>query len=98
MTKIIEVKGSVQEWVERNSAQIHIEVLEACERSLEKEEEEVEVVILKTQKGITRFVLNTPGKIVKALTLSQDSFVNQEEYELAARARDCISQWNSKDK
>lgn len=98
MTKIIEVKGSVQEWVERNSAQIHIEVLEACERSLEKEEEEVEVVILKTQKGITRFVLNTPGKIVRALTLSQDSFVNQEEYELAARARDCISEWKSKDK
>lgn len=97
MTKIIEVKGSVQEWVERNSAQIHMEVLESCENGLVNNEKEVDVVILKTHKGITRFVLNTPDKIVRALTLSLESFVKNEEYELAARARDCISAWKEKE-
>lgn len=97
MTKIIEVTGSVQEWVERNSAQIHNEVLMTCERGLAQNEKEVDVVILKTHKGITRFVLNTPGKIVRALNLSLESFVKDEEYELAARARDCISGWKEKE-
>jgi hypothetical protein len=96
MTKIIEVKGSVQEWVERNSMQIHMEVLDACERGLESNENEVDVIILKTNKGITKFVLNTPGKITRALELSLESFVKTEEYELAARARDCIFGWNEK--
>jgi hypothetical protein len=97
MTKIIEVKGSVQEWVEQHSAQIHLEVLESCEEGLRNNEKEIDVVILKTDKGITKFVLNTPGKITRALNLSMMNFVGTEEYELAARARDCISGWNLKE-
>ena len=97
MTKIIEVKGSVQEWVARNSAQIHLDVLESCENGLASGDKEIDVVILKTDKGITRFVLNTPGKITRALNLSLVNFVENEEYELAARARDCISGWNQKE-
>jgi hypothetical protein len=97
MTKIIEVKGTVQDWVAQNSAQIHLDVLESCENGLANGEKEIDVVILKTSKGITRFVLNTTGKITRALNLSLVSFVENEEYELAARARDCISGWNEKE-
>ena len=96
MSKVYEVTGSVQEWVMNNSMQLHLEVLESCEQGLINQEKVIDVVHLKTQRGVTRFVLNTPSKIIRALNLSLDSFVKEEEYELAARTRDCIIAWKEK--
>jgi protein-arginine kinase activator protein McsA len=96
MTKFYTITGSIQEWVTNNSMQLHLDVLESCEQGLINQEKVVDVVHLKTRNGITRFVLNTPSKIIHALNLSLESFVKEEEYELAARARDCIIAWKEK--
>jgi len=96
MARIIEVKGSVMDWASRNSDLIHREILEACERDLCKNTTVVEVVLLKTSMGITKFVLDGQSKILNSLQLAMDSFVEREDYETAARVRDCKKGWEEK--
>jgi hypothetical protein len=96
MARIIEVKGSVMDWASKNSDLIHREILEACERDLGKNTTVVEVVLLKTSMGITKFVLDGQPKILNSLQLAMDSFVEREDYETAARVRDCKKGWEEK--
>lgn len=84
------------DWASRNSDLIHREILEACERDLEKNTTVVEVVLLKTSLGITKFVLDGKKKILNSLQLALESFVEREEYEAAARVRDCKQNWEKK--
>ena len=93
MTNVIEVKGPIRDWIAKNSSTLHKEILLSCENGLSSNDDYVEIVILKTSKGITKFALNGKEKITNSLNLSMNYYVSTEEYELAARARDCIKSW-----
>lgn len=97
MSKVFEVSGSIQEWASNHSFDIHKEILSACELNLPDSHFFIEVILIKTKKGITRFILEGKEKILQSLNLSLEYFVKNEEYELAARTRDCISSWKEKE-
>jgi hypothetical protein len=97
MTKVFKVTGSIQEWASTHSFEIHKEILNACEINVAQNYFFVEVILIKTKKGVTRFILEGKEKIIKSLNLSLEYFVMKEEYELAARTRDCITSWKEKE-
>ena len=98
MSRTIDVKGTVQEWVDLNDSSLRIWIVEACEVALAEYTDTADVVILNTESGLTRFVIKGVDKIRKALKISMEHFVKIEEYELAARARDCIYRWEEKNR
>ena len=97
MTKVFEVNGPVQEWAKNHGYVINKEILYSCESGLIENRQAIEVILIKTKKGITRFILEGKDNIVQSLNLSLEYFVKNEEYELAARTRDCISSWKEKE-
>ena len=98
MSRIYEVSDPIPKWVEDNAAELRLRIVEACEEAISEYQEVAEVVILKTKKGVTRFVLNGRSKAIEALRMTMARCVELEEYEVAARARDCIHSWEKLEK
>ena len=94
--KVIEVQEPLQDWLDKNGYNLHVSVLEACEESLVHDSHSIDVVILKTKNGITKFIIKNPSSAIHSLELAMNNFVEVEDYELAARARDCIISWKEK--
>lgn len=96
MPKIVEIISPVQEWMDENGDKIHQEILRSCEIGLSQGKTFVYVMGLKTTEGIVQLTIDGPKSIVHSLKLSLKSFIENEEYELAARTRDCLSSWEEK--
>jgi hypothetical protein len=90
MAKTYNVYGSIKEWLKTNRLQIHLDILEAAEVSRELE---LLVFQLRSHTGVTSCLLKGPEAVVKSLQKCENAFVELEEYELAARARDCGLYW-----
>ena len=98
MSRIYEVSGPIPKWVEDNAAELRLRIVEACEEAVSEYQDVAEVVVLKTKKGVTRFVLDGKDKAIEALRMTMTRCVELEEYEVAARARDCIQSWEKSEK
>ena len=92
MAKTYNVYGSVKEWINDHRQQIHRDVLEAAESS---REDELTVFTLRSTLGVTNCLLKGPATIASSLDKAMHAFVEAEEYELAARARDCGHYWKA---
>lgn len=95
MSKVYEITGQVMPWLEDHREQICIDILEGAERAQRKGEEDVQVFSLRTTHGITHCCLQDAAAIAASLLKVEGAFVQQENYECAARARDCGVYWKS---
>ena len=93
--KLYTVDQPIPNWVVAHRDEIYLDVLEQCEYKLKNLDgsNRVDVALLKTEAGITKFIIKDIVGIVESLELSMFYFVELEKYELAARARDCIKSW-----
>jgi len=82
--KLYTVDQPIPNWVVAHRDEIYLDVLEQCEYKLKNLDgsNRVDVALLKTEAGITKFIIKDIVGIVES-----------EKYELAARARDCIKSW-----
>lgn len=90
--KLYTVDKPIPEWVQDHRDEIYNDVLVECENKLKNIDNHysVDVAVLKTSTGVTKFVLKCIDVIVESLERAMEYFIEIEGYELAARARDCI--------
>ena len=96
--KIYTVDQPIPTWVLEHRDDIYYDVLIQCEESLKTFtfDYRIEVALLRTTVGITKFVIKNKEGILESLNKAMDYFVEVEKYELAARTRDCIKNWKEK--
>jgi len=98
MTKTYQINGSFRDWMQAHRYQLYEDILINCEEALEEEVYQVLVANLMSSNGSMLFSLPTPSAVVESLKKCETAFVQQEDYELAARARDCGSSWANREK
>ena len=98
--KLYTVDQPIPNWVLEHRDDIYFDVLIQCEESLKTFENNyrIEVALLRTTEGITKFVIKDKQGIFESLDKAMNYFVEVEKYELAARTRDCIKDWKEKNK
>ena len=97
--KLYTINQPIPNWVLEHRDDIYYDVLVQCEESLKTFENNylIEVALLRTTEGITKFVIKDKEGIYESLDKAMNYFVEIEKYELAARARDCIKDWKEKE-
>lgn len=87
----------VPSWLLEHRDEIYTDVLEECEAKIRIGDVDcvIDIALLKTSTGITRFVIRNHAGIIESLTRCMNYFVDTEKYELAARTRDCIVNWKT---
>jgi hypothetical protein len=98
--KVYTVDKPFHSWLIEHRDHIYHDVLTQCELKLIAPNggAHIDVAILKTDVGETKFVIKDIEGILESLEKTMTYFVDIEEYELAARTRDCISGWKEIDK
>lgn len=93
--KLYTVDKPIPSWVLEHREDIYRDVLIQCEQKLLVRDgiDRVEVALLKTEAGITKFIIKDITGILDSLERSMLYFADVEQYELAARSRDCIDNW-----
>lgn len=93
--KLYTVDKPIPNWVLEHKEDIYRDVLIQCEQKLLNLDgiNRVEVALLKTEAGITKFIIKDMPGILDSLERSMLYFADVEQYELAARSRDCIENW-----
>jgi len=93
--KIYTVDKPMLEWITEHREEMYREVLLQCEDKLLYYDGDtyVNIALLKTDAGITKFVIKNYDGIIESLERAMFHFAEMEHYELAARARDCINGW-----
>lgn len=89
------VEGSLSEWFQENRQRLYSVILEAAESSRHGDVCEVSAFKLRNTRGVTEYTMRTPAAVVQSLRKCETAFVEREDYELAARSRDCGIYWNS---
>ena len=90
------IEENIKDWIKSNGDQLFIDILEACEDGLNSKADEILVASIKTMYGVTLFKLPDMDSIVESLRKCENNFVGLEDYEKAARARDCGNSWNDR--
>jgi len=93
MAKTYIVEESVKEWLELHKDDLYDDILIACEEGLRYQENRVTVAMIRTLHGVTAFKLPNIADILFSLQKCEMYYVQTEEYEFAARARDCGIMW-----
>lgn len=80
----------VNEWLEKHGKIMYTEVLESVEDAIKGNEPfaAIPVIILQDEDGSTLFTLKNSNSMVESMDKALNWFVQEEEYEKAARARD----------
>ena len=97
MSKTYIIEDDVKKWVKEHREELFNDILEACEDGLLEETDRVMIAILQTISGVTVMSLHNPGEIVNSLNKCERDFVRREDYERAARTRDCILEWKNRE-
>lgn len=92
-TPIYSMDNGLTEWLELNGGIMYTEVLESIEAALigERSFTAIPVIILKSESGATLFIIKSIDATCESLDKAKNWFINTEEYEKAARARDAIT-------
>lgn len=96
MNKVYNVEGKVQAWLKDHANELYADILLASEESATRNEDKVLVCSIRSITGITSYVISNPNAVVESLKKAEAYFVTCEEYEKAARARDCGMVWEDK--
>jgi hypothetical protein len=93
--KLYTLDQPIPNWISQHRSEIYEDILVECEKELKSPETstQIDVALLKTTKGVTKFIIRDHNGIIESLEKTLDYFVEVERYELAARARDCIKAW-----
>ena len=95
--KTYKIEKNISDWVSENKTNIYYDILEECEKEADSDKTSVTIAMIKSLYGVTYFSLPTPEKVQESLNKCIAHFVEPEEYELAARARDCGLTWMNKE-
>lgn len=87
------VESDIKDWLAEHRDDLFTDILEACESGLETGEEKIAVAKIRSMYGVTIFHLPTKKDILESLKKCETNFVIVEDYEKAARARDCSQSW-----
>ncbi len=98
MTKTYQITGSFQDWMNSHRYTIYEDILTNCEESLDEDTTQVLVANIMGSNGSMLFTLPTLTAIVESLAKCEKAFVLCEDYEKAARARDCGREWSQREK
>jgi hypothetical protein len=98
MTKTYEIHGSFEDWMKTNRYVIFEDILESCEAALNEGLTNVLVANVLSPAGSMLFTLPDTKAVIESLSKCERAFVGQEDYERAARARDCSLVWLERDK
>jgi hypothetical protein len=98
MTKTYQITGSFQDWMATHRYVIYEDILNNCEEGLQEGSTQVLVANIMGLNGSMLFTLPTPTSIVESLAKCEKAFVLSEDYEKAARARDCGLEWSQREK
>jgi len=90
MVKTYNVESSVKDWLYSNRQTLFDDILQACE---EGSTAPLVVCRIRSITGITEYVIRYPEDVRRSLLKCEAFFVKEEEYEKAARARDCGKKW-----
>lgn len=93
MNKEYVVEGSLKDWLLDHADEIFENVLDACEINVGLQE--FVIMQLRSMSGVTMFKVSSKESAVNALGKCEKFFVGIEDYEKAARARDCSKLWQS---
>jgi hypothetical protein len=96
MSKTYVIEEDVRGWVKKHREELFNDILDACEEGLADEQDRVMIAILQTMTGTTIMSLHNPKEVVNSLDKCERDFVRREDYERAARARDCILAWKNR--
>jgi hypothetical protein len=96
MSKTYVIEEDIKSWVRKHREELFDDILEACEAGLDEEDNRVMIAILQTEKGATIMSLHNPDEIVNSLSKCERDYVRREDYERAARARDCGLAWSNR--
>ena len=98
MTKTYQINGPFRDWMKEHRYTLYEDILTNCEEALEEDVSQVLVANIMSSNGSMLFTLPTPAAIVDSLAKCEIAFVMLEEYEKAARARDCGREWSQREK
>jgi hypothetical protein len=96
MNKVYNISGAVKEWLKDHFEDLYEDVLNAAEIAAVSVDTDITVCSLRTITGVTNYILSTSDDVVKSLKKAEAHFVEVEDYEKAARARDCGMIWQEK--
>ena len=82
---------TLEDFMELNRQQIHLDILEAIQKAIDAPEfATIEVAIVKSEKHTANIDITTVEEAIDALEKCLGYFVQSEQYELAIVARDCL--------
>jgi len=96
MSKTYVIEEDVRVWVRKHREELFNDILDACEEGLSDIDDRVMVAVLQTMSGVTIMSLHNPKEIINSLEKCERDFVRREDYERAARARDCSLAWKNR--
>jgi hypothetical protein len=91
--KIYNTEGTLKEWFTEHQFILFDDILKACEEGLYEENEDIIVATIHTVYGVTVLALPMFDDIITSLQKCEAAYVAAEEFEKAARARDCQNDW-----
>jgi len=94
--KVYNTEKSLKNWVIEHRLALYSDILDACEENLVDEDKHVLIATIHTTHGVTVFSLPGVDDVLSSLKKCEDIFIQLEEYEKAARARDCYNEWFNK--
>jgi hypothetical protein len=96
MSKTYNVKDDIAKWLKDNHGILFNDILDACEEGLLNGDDHVHVATIKSSYGVTLLNLPSIETILESLHKSEMNFVAVEDYERAARSRDCSVAWSER--
>lgn len=96
MSKTYNVKDDIAKWLKDNHGILFNDILDACEEGLLNEDDHIHVATIKSSYGVTLLNLPNIDNILESLYKSEMNFVQTEDYERAARSRDCSVAWSKR--
>lgn len=91
--KIYNTEGNLKEWFGSHRIELFDDILNACEEGLQDDGDDIIVATIHTVYGVTILSLPMFDDIITSLEKCEAAYVKFEEFEKAARARDCQNDW-----
>jgi hypothetical protein len=90
------VDCTLEDFMELNRQQIHLDILEAIQNAIDAPEfATIEVAVVKSKDNTANIDITTVEEAIDALEKCLGYFVQSEQYELAIVARDCLKYYNN---
>ena len=87
---------TLEDFMELNRQQIHLDILEAIQNAIDALEfATIEVACIKSKDNTANIDITTVEEAIDALDKCLGYFVQSEQYELAIVARDCLKHYNN---